>query len=174
MIGKMVTGVGNLKAETSMQDRKKYYKPFLAEKKNLVQIRHYNQNDSLINGWRRLSGQNIPILLIHNVKTDKYYSLSCYEDIEGDVEAINNKNFSELVEADSTRIKLVADYMQETIAFKELSADYQPDNSNELEAFYVGGIWTGKKLRKRVQPITEIENLRSIYLIELSKLEASK
>ncbi len=174
MIGKMVTGVSNLKAETSIEDRKKYYDPFLADKEYLIQIRHYNHSDSLINGWRRLSGQDIPILLIHNINTNKYYSLSCFEDIKGDVESINRKDFSDLVEADSDRVNLINEYMQETVPYEKLSEGYQPDFTKDLKVFYVGGLWTGKKLRKRVLAVTEIMDLRSIQLIELSKLEPSR
>lgn len=167
-IGKILTGIHNPQFKTSLEDRDKYYSVFTDHLDSVLQIKHYVNQDTLINGFYRLVNQEMPILLAHQKDQNIYYALSCFEDISSDVEDLNNHKYDELVVAQDSTISLVLQYINETVVDERLTPNYKPDLDKNLEVYYVGGIFLGNKIRKRISAIAKIQNLRSLQIVELS------
>lgn len=173
-IGKLATGIRNPELYTSLEDRSNYYTDFIENINTTLEIRHYNHQDSLINGFNRLSGQELPILLARHIDLDTYYALSCFEDISADIESMNNNNYEDLLMAQDSTVSLVKKYLNETVVDMRLTPNYKPNGDKNFEIYYVGGIFLGNKIKKRVSDVAKIKDLRSVQLIELSMAEESQ
>lgn len=167
-VSSVISGTKKYESLTTLEQRQDYYNDFLNPTKGISQLRHYNHTDSLLLGFGKLAGTELPFLVVHDSKSDNYYDLNCFEDITADIQSLNDNNVESLKKADQNLISLTKRFMRQTVEDKRLTPSFSPDENKRYEIFYVGGLFLGNKFKKRVLPITTLNDVKSIQIVEIS------
>jgi hypothetical protein len=137
----VVTGIRNPQSYTSNKERTSYYGSFLQKGKGFTQIRHFDNQASLIAGFENMNGQRLPFLIIYDIKTDAYYDLDCYEDVADETGDFNNNKFAQNTEASEERVNLFFRYKEKTVPDSSMTPIYKPVAAARFEVYYIGGIY---------------------------------
>lgn len=162
---KLFLGIKNPKFSLSNEERMEYYEPF-AEKIDVLLV--YSLKDSLALKKAADSFDTYPIIYIKNRKNDSIYKLSCFEDIAWDVENINKIEYSDLVKAEQNNFKLVHQMIENNSKLVHRSDIQKVRDTLNWDIYMVSGTFLGKKLRKRMLPVSEINSIHSFKILDIS------
>lgn len=173
-IFRLVTGVKNPKPYTSLQDRSDYYQK-MGSKSSVLVTHTIAKKEDYIRVFQIVSSTSFPLLLMKDLKSEKVYSLDCYDDIDYTIELIKTQKLDSLSIASEVNTNVVDSLV------KYSTTDHTFENSQNKEEDFdfvlVNGLFFGKKLRKRmIKLFDNVENVRKIEVYELSldeKLEKS-
>lgn len=170
----MVSGMSNPQAYTSNEERVEFYRDFLDCNASVTEVRHYVNQDTLIAGFNGFVEQDIPFLILYDNVENIYYDLNCFEDISEEIVSINNLQFEELVKASKERISWTYKYLNQTVNDERLTPNFSPSPNKRFEVYFIGGIFLGNKIKKRVLPMCNINNLKSVQFVEISMVAEDK
>ena len=162
-LAKAYFGIKNPKVYGDPEKREKYYEPFYENKPHLVNLYTIADTSTWVPTFEKL---HVPRVLLKNNITDTVYVLSCFEDIAYDVELLNAKKYGKVYKADSFEFSKVQDAFKNT-AVKSYTVN-EGYNKGEWDAYLIYGTFMGKKIRRRTLPITELNGLRSINILDVS------
>lgn len=162
-MAKLYFGIKDPKVYESNENRLEYYKPFYEEEKTKVTIYTLKDTTALLTALRSFT---FPRIYIQNKTTDSIYKLTCFDDIKYDIEYINNNKLSELYPADTAEVYLLKKFITENTKLNYTANETLPEK--EWDIYLVSGTFLGKKIRKRTLPISTINGLNQIKIVDLS------
>jgi hypothetical protein len=169
-IFKLVTGVRNPKPYTSLQDRSDYYQE-MGSKSSILETHTIAKKEDYVSAFQTVSLTSFPLLLLRDLKSDKIYSLDCYDDIDYTFELTNAREFEKLSLASEVDLEVVDSlkiYYTEDLTFQNHQI-----NGQDFDLVLVHGLFFGNKLRKKmVKLFSNIKGIRKIEVYELSMDES--
>ena len=169
----LFTGVkSNIEIYQTNEERQAYYAPLISavdEANVKIYTLKDKELDSIIGTINTLA-KSMPLIYLKNIESKDLYRLSCYEDINYDIENIMNETYKRYISKDSIEQqylenkKIIEENFEVTNSIKpRIEGDYK-----KWDILYVGGSFLGKKLRKRSLPAFKIEGLSNVSIVDLS------
>lgn len=160
---KKVLGIKTPQVELKNSERMVYYEPFTKVKSNL-KIYSVSDTTSLKLAYRNFT--DYPHVIAHDVLSNNKYRIHCYDDVSGQIEDINNGNLKLLTEIpDSIFVKT-------KIYFEKHSELVFGRTENKIggkwNIYIVSGVFLGEKLRNRTVAVTELNDINSFEILDLS------
>ncbi|QEE50504.1 hypothetical protein FUA48_13245 [Flavobacterium alkalisoli] len=162
-MAKIIFGIKKYETYVTNEKRVEYYKPYFETSENKVSIYAFKNWEGI---QATSDSVHIPRIFVQNIATDSVYVLSCYEDIPYDVEEINNGKYDGISKADIkefTNLKNIIDTSAVLTSTQNVI-----NNNGKWKVYLVNGTFMGKKLRKRTLPITTINGLQEIIVVDIS------
>jgi len=164
---KLFLGIKNPNFTLSNEERKEYYQPFIVEKKEEVFIYALKDTSSLNKAGGTFT--SYPSIYAKNRENDSVYLLNCFEDISWDVENINKKDYSHLTIADSVKFNALTQLLELHSELVHTPNEFlKKDTLNIWSVYMVSGTFLGKKLRKRMLPVVNINALHKLEILDIS------
>lgn len=171
-IVKLITGVRNPQFYITTEERLEYYKPFYEEHKTKINIYTATDERALQTAFDSLW---VPRIFVQNTKTDSVYVLSCYEDVEANIQDINDGKLGEVNPASRKEFAFFKNFIttQTILTYSENDTK----ENKEWNVYMINGIFMGNKMRRRSLPVTGINSLNEIVVFDISineEVESSK
>ncbi|MCF1421790.1 hypothetical protein [Mangrovimonas futianensis] len=163
---KVITGVKNPTILLDNSERLKYYSPFFETHSYPIKIYALKDTTALKNGFSTF--KSYPQIYLNHRKTNTTYFLNCYDDLELYIkEDINEKKYENLYQVANDSLTNLKDFIEEysTIVYQK---EHLNSNSNVWDVFIVSGTFLGNKIRRKSLPLTQIEDLNYMYILDLS------
>jgi hypothetical protein len=157
---KAYTGIKNPKLELSSDERLEYYNPF---------IENSDSNFELINTFNKY--QNYPLIFIQDrtIEND-IYLLNCFEDVSYNIENINMNNFEGIIKGKTSELSDLKAFLDTNA---EVTYSNFIDKNKKWNVYIISGTFLGNKLRKRMLPIMQLQDLNKVLILDLSTNENS-
>lgn len=160
---KTYMGISNPKMEVESNKRLKYYQPLYEGKEHETQILTVTNQDAYIKTFQTVS--SIPEIYLHNRVTDSLYVLDCFEDLKYDVEDFNNGLWHELSKPERKSYDAAKNIIKEAVQVYSVNKDVQ---KGEWDVYMMYGTFMGKKLRNRLVPLTTLNGLNKMVILDVS------
>ncbi len=161
---KTLLGIKEFKQYVSEEDRLEYYDGFVENNNYGLRIYTFKEQDSLLGFLKNLN--KFPYIVVNNLETNQKYRLSCYEDVSYDAELLNKNEL--VVNQDS--IKHTFTLIDKTIK-QNLKISYNKEyaaQNPKWDIYIVSGTFLGRKLQKRTLGIRQLNNIKTINIIDMS------
>lgn len=160
---KSYTGIKNPEIEINSQERLDYYQPYTESTNTKVAMYAFLDIKTLQNGFNTF--KNYPNIIIKNNSTHKIYKLNCYDGLNLYIEDINNNNYTDLLEVKEKDLQDILKFIENgtEIVFKKHEI-----TQKRWDVYLVSGTFLGEKLRKKSLPITQINDLNQLTILDLS------
>src|SRR5690606_22865261 len=166
---KAYTGIKNPKLELSSDERLEYYNPFIENSDNNLELFLVKEMDTLINTFNKY--HNYPRIFIQDrtIEND-IYLLNCFEDVSYDIENINMNNFEGIIKGKTSELSDLKDFLDTNA---QVTYSNFIDKNKKWNVQIISGTVLGNKLRKRMLPIMQLQDLNKILILDLSTNENS-
>lgn len=164
-------GVKNPERPVNKEERLAYYEPFINNHKALP-LKLYVLSDTTkwLQTYHYFEGYSFPMVYLRNQKTDSLYTLSCFEDIEWEIGLINNGNLKYTYAGEEEKLAYIKQFIADSSKIVYDSKTVSSD-SIKWQVQMVSATFLGKKLRKRMLSIMELEGLGSLTILDISNIE---
>ncbi len=164
---KAFMGIG--RAEVKLRpanDVIKYYEPFFADnshKTNLYVIANYDASNKALKSFK------FPRTFLKDRENGNVYELSCFEDVASNIQDINNNIFSEyiILKTPEDFTNLIA-FIGNKAESKLIMHSGENNTSKKWEVYIAYATFLGKKLRKMTLPVTTLNNINEVTILDLS------
>lgn len=164
---KIITGVKNPEPYSTIQEREDYYQKFLVQKDVQTTVKIFEKDQDLVDAYNAMTEFSFPIIILKSIDSSHSYSISCFDDVDYDVESVNNQNLEKLTKPEQDLITFIEKIEHQTI--KDVSNNLGTAiTDSKFDCIIVTGIFMGKKINKKMLPLLEIKGLRSLEIIDLS------
>lgn len=167
-------GVKKPHAYVTQKDRLKYYKPFV-EEHYATEIYTMKDTASLFKAFRNFS--NFLIIYLEDTQTDSVYAFEqCYDDMEYVTESINSLTLDKELLIPITPKKdsvyrnylFWKDFIPKRSELVYAHVDKDKTTTKRWNIYMVTGEFYGNRLRRKVLPITTIEDLNQLTILDFS------
>lgn len=153
------------------KDRLEYYQPFLEKTPQYYSFLNlYTITDTSTIQKFMKQHPSYPMIIVQDRKTDSLYRISCFEDVEWDVEHLDKrKSLTSLYRAKRENYTDVQKLLKENVSlWRQEEQNVIQDSIKNWNVYMVSGIFLGKKIRKMTLPIMELKNVNEFNIIDLS------
>ena len=162
---KTALGLKDFESEISNSKRLAYYDPFVRSEVENLQL--YAVADSVKLKIALFNFKNFPHIVAEDLLNQKFYRINCYDDMEGFITNINKGELQLLKEISSETFNETKSHFDSNqIQYSRA----KPKNSSrkKWDIYLVSGTFLGKKLRDRTLPITDLQNIDNLSILDLS------
>lgn len=164
---KVYTGIG--KTEITVRDSTevlKYYDPFLTSNNYQTKVyvlSSFKAADIAVNSF------SVPRILLENEETGNVYELDCFGDIEANITDINNGIIDDYLisnkNEDFENLKL---FLNNEKSSKLIFNSKEVSLSKKWNIYISYATFMGKKLRRLTLPVTKLNDINKIIILDLS------
>lgn len=145
--------------------RTEYYEKLTKDVLYTNETRTFNDTTVLMKSFWKVNEYGFPLVIVKDTKTGNNYHISCYDDVEYDVDLLNNNNFENLTQAEPDLVK----YVQEVISTDtEVISKQENSSSGKFDLYFISAVYMGKKLQRKSNYISEINGINKLTIIDLS------
>ncbi|OYQ31954.1 hypothetical protein CHU92_15025 [Flavobacterium cyanobacteriorum] len=143
-----------------------YYRPFLKDNEYALKIYTLSNYDA---AGKALSNIGVPKIFIKNRKTNVIYQLDCFEDIQDNIQDINNNVIDGYITLKNEQeFKNLEAFINAAQSSKMIFFSGENNTMKTWDIYISYATFLGKKLRKLTLPVTELNDINEIIILNLS------
>lgn len=143
-----------------------YYTPFIKDNKYKLKIyilSNYNSANKAVNNF------GVPRIFIKNRVTNLVYELDCFEDIQDNINDINNNVIDEyVIVKNKEEYENIEEFINGTQSSKLIYSSGESNGNKKWDVYMSYATFFGKKLRKLTLPVTGLNDINEIIILNLS------
>lgn len=144
----------------------KYYEPFFvvsSHKTNLYVISNYDSPNKAMTSF------GFPRTFLKDRESGTVYELNCFEDIKSNIADINNNVFSEYITLKTPEdFTNLSAFLSNKDDSKLIVYSGESNTAKKWDVYITYATFLGKKLRKMTLPITTLNNINEVTILDLS------
>lgn len=151
------------------QERLKHYQPFMeVDNINIYTFKNPTEFCKYINFFL----SQISTVYFEDIENNKYYKITCLDDLKDIIEDFNNGDMSYLDTVSAEEFLAIKNYITQTS-----ERMYHQENQNQPKKWNIylsSGTLVGGMMKKHFLAITHIKELNHLYILDLSVDDANK